>query len=169
MTMNVRMFSEYELLERFGRKVSAEACRSLQLLREIENTLGELNKLQAGMRALAHHSLGFAETIASGKFTRIIDLEGKVESALDSAKIEVQKVHGSLVRRRELLRADDRVTHEDGLEDAFSEAIATAADLHSAVSVLRLAVGEHDADLAPERELEPLSSPEEVEAFLATL
>lgn len=135
-------------LEAFSDSVSADAARSLVLLRDIEITLAWLNRLAGTLRANAE----FAESVNSdlGAIESVIDPDDTIQGALEEAQRGVDALYNILITKRQSGRDDRRITEDDGIEAAYTEAIAQAADLHNAINTLRWNIGEHDIDASPE-------------------
>ncbi len=136
-------------LQDFSASVSEGAARSLDLLRDIEITLAWLNRLTGQLR----NDATFAEAACSDvDATRSpIDKDGRIQDDLEVAQREVEAVYNLLIDKRQAGRDDSRLTEDDGIEGAYSEAIAQAADLHNAINTLRWRIGEHDIDSDPSR------------------
>lgn len=130
----------------FGREVEEEGLRSLDLLRAIDKTISSVNRLAAQL----HADAGFAEKLISAlkDINDEIDPEGSISEQLEKAQTTVNKLYDNLIIRRESSREDERLSDEDGIEDAYTEVIAAAADLQNNLNDLRWAINEHDADLS---------------------
>lgn len=145
--MTLLQVERAELLD-FTAGVQADATRSLDLLRAIENTLVWLERLTGQLRTDA----AFAEKANTGLVVLegVIDPDNKIQEALEQAQREVEELYNLLIVKRQHGRDDRQLTEEDGIEEAYSEAIAQAADLHNAINGLRWSIGEHDIDALPE-------------------
>lgn len=135
-------------LQAFSASVSADAARSLDLLRDIEITLAWLNRLTGMLRADAE----FAESANAdlGAICCTIDPDDAIQDDLERAQREVKALYEILIDKRHAGRSDRRITEDDGIEAAYTEAIAQAADLHNAINTLRWNIGEHDIDATTE-------------------
>lgn len=131
-------------LREFTEGVMADAARSLGLLRKIESTLTWLERLTGQLRTDAV----FAEKANEGlsSVDGVIDADGSLQGVLERAQKGVEELYNLLIQKRQSGRNDHRLTEDDGIEDAYSEAIAQAADLHNALNSLRWNIGEHDLD-----------------------
>lgn len=144
MTLNL----DRDSLRDFGHKVVDEAAREISLLDAIEQTLDSLKLDQRMFGALAGHAEYVAERLESAKSNgNLIDSEGQLSGLFEKAQSLAEDYYQALIRKREIAMVDDRLCDEDCVVDAFTDAIATAADLHNSLNRLRWAIGEHDADL----------------------
>ena len=134
-------------LREFTAGVQADAARSLNLLRAIESTLAWLERLTGQL----HTDAVFAERINAGlnKVVGILDLDDSIQDALETSQGAVNALYTLLIEKRQHGRNDHQLTDDDGIEEAYTEAIAQAADLHNAINTLRWNIGEHDIDAEP--------------------
>lgn len=134
-------------LREFTAGVRADTARSLELLRDIESTLTWLERLTGNL----HTDAVFAEKMNLGleKLVGVIDPDGSIQVALEHTQEEVDSLYKLLINKRQNGREDCQLTEDDGIEYAYTEAIAQAADLHNAINTLRWNIGEHDIDAAP--------------------
>lgn len=131
----------------FAQEVDAESARSIQLLKEIDITISSLNRLTAQLHSDADYAEKFMREI--DHTTPEIDPDNTIASKLDETQSIVCRVYNELIQRRESGRHDTRLCEEDGIEAAYTEAIAAAADLQNNLNDLRWHILEHDADLSP--------------------
>ncbi len=119
--------------------------RSLQLLRAIDNTILWVNRLAAQL----HSDANFAEKLTAvlKDIDGEIDRDGLISEQLEKAQASVNELYNVLIKKREYGR-DDEMLSDDGIEDAYTEVIAVASDLHNNLNDLRWAINEHDADLS---------------------
>ena len=141
------LYRERIELQAFSASVSADASRSLDLLRDIEITLAWLRRLTGKLRADAEFAEAANESL--GDIADPIDPDDGIQTALEQAQNEVQALYQLLIDKRDAGRRDQRLTEDDGIEAAYTEAIAQAADLHNAINTLRWNIGEHDIDARP--------------------
>ena len=153
--MTLLQVERAELLD-FTAAVQADAIRSLDLLRAIENTLVWLERLTGQLRTDA----AFAEKANAGlvALEGAIDPEQEIQNALEEAQHEVEELYNLLIDKRQHGRNDGQLTDEDGIEDAYTDAISQAADLHNAINSLRWSIGEHDIDALPENQQKSYSA-----------
>lgn len=151
----------------FSADVRADAARSLHLLRDIEHTLSWLYRLTAQLRADADFAKRGIEVVRS--FVTTIDVEDALCERLEEAQAGVKELFELLIDKRQAGRDDSKLTEEDGIEGAYTDAIGAAADLNDNLNALRWEIMEHDVDMGSPHEGKVLRTPEEVEAFLSTL
>lgn len=127
--------------------VRAETARSLDLLRAIESTLAWLERMISNMNADAEYCEKAIAGLAN--ISGVIDTDGTICISLEEAQNGVEDLYNLLTAKRQHARDDSELTEEDGINGAYTEAIAAAADLHNIFNTLRWHIGEHDADAAP--------------------
>lgn len=161
-----RLDIERTELRSFAADVGASAARSLDLLINIEHTL---TWLEHQTRIFQAHT-GFAEKMNDqlDQIAGVIDANDKLAGAMEATQGLVEQVYQMLVAKRQAGRDDSRLTEDDGIEAAYTDAIVAAADLHNALNRLRWNVGEHDIDAVPHVSDPHMvaSTPEEIERIL---
>lgn len=139
--------TRYEL-DYLRRSVADYTARSLELLRAIEETIDSLGALAEQARVFAGLFSKEAERIISA--TRpgdvILDPDLTVEDALLEAERAIAGLHERLLEKRAAAHRAPELSTDDGVGEAYDEAIAQVADLHNAIDRLRAALGEHDAE-----------------------
>ncbi|WP_154716819.1 hypothetical protein [Sterolibacterium denitrificans] len=131
----------------FSGSVAAEAARNLELLGAIESTLAWLTRLTSTLKVDIAFGTQLAEDI--GNLTEVVDPDNSLEAAMLEAQQSVESLYDLLIAKREAGRRDRQLTEDDGIEAAYTEAIAAAADLHNLLNSLRWQIGEHDIDATP--------------------
>lgn len=157
-----------ELCE-FTLGVKAEATRSLGLLHAIESTLAWLNRLSKTLNADTSFAIEANDSL--DKAECLIDEDDKLANGMESAQAIVEELYLELIAKRQHALNDRNLTDDDGIAEAYTEAIASAADLHNAINTLRWNIAEHDVDIARSCD-EPgpaLTSPEALKEYLAAL
>ena len=156
-------------LRNFTADVQAETARSLELLRAIEGTLAWLERLTCHLRADAN----FAVKANAGldQVVGVIDPDNSLHDALETAQQTVEALYDLLIVKRQYGRNDNQLTEDDGIESAYTDAIAQAADLQNAINTLRWNIGEHDIDAVPHVSDPSMvgSTPEEIKAIFDRL
>lgn len=132
----------------FSLSIEAEAARNLNLLNAIESTLAWLTRLTAQLKA----DISFGESLSTELAAQgdPIDLDGALADHLHAAQQGMEALYDVLLHKRQAGRDDHHLSPDDGIEEAYTEAIAAAADLHNLLNALRWAMGEHDIDAAPQ-------------------
>lgn len=130
----------------FGREIECEGARNLGLLRDIENTISSLSRLTAQLNSDTNFAEQQARQFANEE--DLIDPDNTITEQLEKAQNSINELYGELIERRESGREDPRLTDDDGIEESYTEAIASAADLHNGLNHLRWVIMEHDADLS---------------------
>ncbi|MBI3525247.1 MAG: hypothetical protein HY066_12150 [Betaproteobacteria bacterium] len=140
--------TRYEL-DYLRRSVADYTVRSLDLLKAIEETIDSLGALSEQARVFAGLFSKEAERIivATQPGGAALDPDLTTEDALLETERAISALHGRLVEKRTVAHVAPELTVEDGVGDAYDEAIAQVADLHNAIDRLRAALGEHDAEV----------------------
>ena len=155
-------------IEAFGLDVIESSGRSLDLLRGIESTIKTLNWLAKKVNADCEFAVVSIQHI-NMQDTRVVDVQ-KTEKAievLERAQTGVQKLHDELVEKRGHAAEDKDLHPDDGVVEAFSEAIAATADLHNNLNTLRWVIAESAVDSEPKET--KVYSTNELDKFLSDL
>ena len=149
--------------------VKADAARSLELLHAIESTLAWLNKLSKTLNANTSFALEANDNL--DKIWCLIDEDEKLANEMESAQVMVEELYQELLAKRQHAINDHNLTDEDGIADAYTEAVAAAADLHNAINTLRWNIAEHDVDVSKSCDGPGpvITSREELKEYLAAL
>ena len=134
-------------LRDFTVSVQAVAARSLGLLRDIESTLTWLERMVGQLRTDALFAAKMREGIED--IGGVLDPDGELETDLWTAQTSVGDLCNLLKEKRNSARSDRQLTDEDGIDEAYTDAISHAADLHNAIDELRFEIGVHDGMLSP--------------------
>lgn len=129
--------------------VDATTVRGLDLLRAIEQTIDALDWIADHARADAAFAAKESARINACERTSAIDQGDVLCDKLEKAQALVEKLHTVLQTKRESAQRAAELRDDDGVVDAYTDAIAQVADLHDAINGLRWAIMEHDADLSP--------------------
>jgi len=164
-----RLDIERTELRNFSADVQAGTARRLDLLRAVESTLAWLERLTVQLNA----DTTFAEKIAADldKIEGVLDPDDSLQADLTAAQQGVDVLYRVLIEKRQHGRNDHQLTEEDGIEDAYTEAIMAAANLHNAINTLRWNVAEHDIDATPHeiKDENLISDPNDLRASLLAL
>ncbi|MBS0496109.1 MAG: hypothetical protein JSR51_00460 [Proteobacteria bacterium] len=131
----------------FAQEVNTESARSIELLKVIDITLSSLNRFTAQLHADARYAEKLMQEI--DRATAEIDSDNTIAQKLEETQSIVHSVYNELIQRRESGRCDTRLSEDDGIEAAYTEAIIAAAELQNKLNDLRWSILEHDADLSP--------------------
>lgn len=161
-----KLDTERTELREFTADVEAGAARNLVLLRDIEGTLAWLERLNGTLRA----DCGFTERVNEGLklITGVIDPDGSIQNDIEQAQDKIEELYKLLICKRQHGRNDHQLTEEDGIEDAYTESIAQAADLQNSLNTLRWNIGEHDIDASP-RQLSKEYAADDIDAMFNSM
>ncbi|SDG90193.1 hypothetical protein [Nitrosomonas sp. Nm132] len=124
-------------LHTFSLEIVAESVRNLDLLQDAQPTQSQLNRLIAQMTADA--AFASKSIVAIQNLNIPIDIDGSISERLQKAQNNTNKLCdrlGFMCRAREGV---GRLTRS-GIEYTFTEAIATADNLHDILGILRTVV-----------------------------
>lgn len=133
----------------FCESVSAETTKSLDVLKAIETTVFWLSFIQDKASVDFRLATKATEAIKACDYAELIDAEGKLSGLIETTEIVLNDLYNTLISKRAAARKTAALDGEDKelIVDEYTSAIATVADLHNAMTDLRWAVMEHDADL----------------------
>ncbi len=128
----------------FGVEVRESANRSLEVLRDIEETIDALNRLAEKMMDDVTYAAKAIEHINGLSKRERIDADGALDANLHAAQVAVENLYEELKIKRVAAEQAPELTDDDGVADAYSKVIAISADLHKAIGLLREAIQEND-------------------------
>jgi len=167
--MEVRAAS-LQTLSSLGDDVLRGANRSLELLRQIEDTIDSLCYDQQYFRPFPTIAKRAMESVRNSPRKRPLDPNGDVEKKLLESQGAIRNLYNHLIEKRKLAIGDPRLTEDDGLADEYARTIQVVTDVHNALNSLRLTVSEHDADVAEKLGSElPTYPARDIEKLIADL
>lgn len=128
------------------------AERSLGFLRAIERTTHNLSRSEDAVRLLTGHARDLADELKGDAPDEMIDPEGALCGTFEKLEGLLHAMYDDAVKRRAAARADRKLSAEDGVEDGYTNFIASVADLHEAIHELRETVETLDALKSPRSE-----------------
>lgn len=165
--MRAQLFDNTQLndLRLFGRYMSDQTSRSLDLLRDIENTVFAVGRIAA--EADDFYCAFVAMTAGVTHFTDPFPHDLENEFGVTQERLEA--LHHGMQRRRESAVRDARLNDDDGVCDVYARAIESVDRLHGCIEDLRWSIMSHNAihdgsDPGPE-----LTTADDVGAFLSRL
>lgn len=163
-----RLDAQRSELQSFVTEIGEGVARRIDLLRQIDTTISYLVLLRDQLTADARFAVDFNREIES--IVDVIDLDGSLHDRMESTQETVNAVYEMLIRKRDAARKDRLLRADEGVVEAYTEAIAAAADLHNAINTLRWSIAEHDVDVAGEESNTPaFTNPDELLRHLRSL
>ncbi|NMG45208.1 hypothetical protein GPA22_15935 [Aromatoleum toluvorans] len=140
-----------EAVHQFCGVVSDSCAANLTLLRAIDDTVDWLADLSNESATAAAKAGRFAELICKAEPEEEIDPDDITADTILKAENAIERLIEQFRARRQSAVEDRELTgdHEACILDAYELAIESFQQLHSAMTSLRWAIMEHDADLAP--------------------
>ncbi|MFV3368438.1 hypothetical protein ACNFH5_09675 [Pseudomonas sp. NY15435] len=160
--------SRSQRMERMSEYLNCETARSLELLRQIDGTVEALVLLRRQMDALSEAFGSLLSRFNNNPPTGPIP-EDVVVPTLEESQDSLRKMHAELARRSACAKADTVLTLDDGVVDAYEQAIDAVISLNQVIEQTRWALLEHNADSEGSHEPHVLRSDEEIEDFIRAL
>jgi hypothetical protein len=161
--------SQSKELTFFGESIVGEANRGLDFLRAIEETIFAINLITDNLVTYSRYASMSIDKFQNVKLDSMCDESGKIADELNNAQAKVLELYNMFISKRHAARNDQNLSHDDGVEDCYTSAIAAAADLHNLLNDLRWEIYEHDADFEKSETSNVLSTNAEIEAFFANI
>ena len=138
-----------EEVQFFCESISDETTKNLDTLRSIETTVFWLSVIQKHANANFGLAIKVAEALKICGRVAPIDVEDKLSGTIETVESRLNDIYNLLISMRD---TDLEAAELDGpdkvlIVDEYTSAITAVADLHNAMTDLRWAVMEHDADL----------------------
>jgi hypothetical protein len=118
-------------------RLQAFASRTLDFLQLIEKTVGRLASDSHLLRVYTEDVGSVNSDLATRKFDREIDPEGRISDLLLKAAATARRMHADAIEKRESARRDPDLSEDDGVVEAFGEYLVAVASYHDAVEHLR--------------------------------
>lgn len=154
----------------FCTSVSESTAGSITLLKAIEHTVRWNTLLQNRARADADFAYKAAEDLRECERVKVIDSDGTICVLLEGLEDSIKNLHKILLEKQAAANRTPELNgdHKIAVVDEYAESIAAISDLHGAITELKWAVGEHDADLEkPEDAV--FSDKDKLRAYLTAL
>ncbi len=147
----------------------SEEARSLDLLRAIEETIDSLAWMRSRLDGDSELVESTIATINESAHVVIrLDADGSVCASLQEAQSVVEALHKDMAGRRDAACLAGELRENDGVIEAYDEAIDAAARLHNAINTVRWCIMEHDADLCAEAQ-GTIHGPDDIDRMIADL
>ncbi|MCL4182455.1 MAG: hypothetical protein KJ011_03310 [Burkholderiaceae bacterium] len=150
---------------RIEARIRAEATRSLQLLKAIEDTVANVSGVDELLRVVASGAHALAEGVSRTRPNREIDPDDELVRTLEAGQQACERLLGEFRACAAAARADTRLTEEDGVAEAYDAASRAVCDAHDALGEAVFAIQQHDG-LASGTSGGPFESADELIAHL---
>lgn len=132
----------------FCDSVSATSASNLRLLADIERTVDWLSGFRKQIEGEASHAEKFREAIACTP-TTTIDADDSIRDKIAGSEDTLKKLVAILDEKKQAARRDPalRGDNQDAVVAEYDQTIEAVRSLHNAMTELRWAIMEHDADL----------------------
>jgi hypothetical protein len=136
--------TEVQRLRSFGQVVKYQALRSVDFLKQIDDTIYAC----CVERDLLHDLAGKAQELVQTlhRAEKAVDPDGKALKGLEAARDALASAYDQHQSMRNSAANDPALHEDDGVVEAFDNLLDAMAAAHNAMNDLCWAVGEHDAD-----------------------
>lgn len=156
----------------FGDSVASFGARSLDLLKQVDETVAGLDQLKRFCSTFNDQAHVFIDQINSSDCDAgLMDPEGKVAALFEYALGVLGELLGKLRQGLSSARADRRLTSDDGVVDGYLEVVEVVEEMAACLDRLSCVMSEHDIDCTQHeiKEENLCSTPEELDRFLSQL
>lgn len=160
--------SRSERMERMSEYLSCETARSLELLCQIDGTVEALVLLRRQMDALSEAFGSLLAHFNSNPPAEALPEEVLVPT-LEKSQDSLRITHVELGRRLKAARRAPELKNDDGVVEAYEQAIGSVMNLNHTIEQVRWAILEHNADAEGAHVPHVMSSDEEIDDFIRTL
>lgn len=144
---------------------ASSATRDLELLRAIDQTVTALCTVHDLMDSIHRSSAKLLERLPNA--TKAIP-EGEIVPGLEALLDDIATAHRHFVEKKASADCAEELDPEDGVSDAYEQALSSMSDAHAALDDLRWGILNHNALLEPASG-QAMSDPSEIEKFLLSL
>ena len=155
---------EHRELRAINRLVGEMADRDLDILKRIDKKIDSLRDDEAVMRLHADTITRHIPLIKS--LPLVLDQDGSLVTMFERTRDVLAEMHAMMRKKCDAARSAPELKPDDGVVEAYCEAMGTTARLHDLVNDLCWAIGEHDADLDEVAPSGPYSSADDLMAAL---
>lgn len=154
-------------MERMSDYLRGEAVRSLDLLRAIDGTIESLVLLRRQMNA-------FSETVESHiksvlAETKVVFEEDAIIPTLEQSQDILRSIHDGLQGQLKSAKNSTQLHSDDGVDDAYAQAIEAVIGYNATIERLRWSILEHNADMEGEHRPHLLGSKADIDGFFDSL
>jgi hypothetical protein len=138
-----------ERLSHWARRIeslSEELPRTLSLLRDIENTLKNLERERGVVEYLSSIFKDETDKLNALRGKNMLDKDGELQKMLLKGQEKLREHHLNLKSGCDSAKSDSRLRVEDGIVDEYCRYMGAVGDLHNDINALRWALAEHDAE-----------------------
>ncbi|WGK92559.1 hypothetical protein [Pseudomonas migulae] len=159
--------TQNDRMERMSDYLRGEAVRSLDLLRVIDGTIEALVLMRRQMDAFNEtiHSLIAQVLVAKNcAFT-----EDEIIPALEQSQDILAKIHADLEKRLNYAKSAPELRSDDGVDDAYAQAINSVLNYNAAIEKLRWSILEHNADMDGHHQATLLTTDKDIDDLFDSL
>lgn len=137
--------TQIDRMERMSDYLRGETVRSLDLLRDIDGTIESLILMRRQMDAFREAVEGLIKVVHAE--TKGIFSEDEIIPSLEQSQDVLKRLHDSLNARLKCARSAPELRSDDGVDDAYMQAIGAVLSYDESVERLRWSILEHNADM----------------------
>ncbi|KPA87318.1 hypothetical protein PF66_06228 [Pseudomonas asplenii] len=163
----MHIITQNDRMERMSDYLRGEAVRSLDLLRQIDGTIEALVLMRRQMDAFHEAIQSLNATVLSAK--NCFFKEEEIIPSLEQAQEILAKIHSDLEQRLVAARKAPELRSEDGVDDAYAQAINSILSYNAAIEQLRWNILEHNADMEGRQESKLLTTDEDIDDLFSNL
>lgn len=159
--------TQNDRMERMSDYLRSEAVRSLDLLRVIDGTIEALVLMRRQMDAFneAIHSLIAQVLVAKN----CVFTEDEIIPSLEQSQDILAKIYADLEKRLAYAKAAPELRSDDGVDDAYAQAINSVLNYNAAIEKLRWGILEHNADMDGHHEATLLTTDKDIDDLFDNL
>lgn len=144
-----------------------ETVRSLDLLRKIDGTVDSLVLMRRQMDAFSEAVDGLLKTVLQA--SKGIFSEDEIIPPLEQSQDALKRIHERLCGGQFSARRTPELCPEDGVDDAYGQAILAVEAFSAKIETLRWSILEHNADVEGKSQELLLSTDDDIDRFFDNL
>jgi len=159
--------TQIDRMERMSDYLRSEAVRSLDLLRVIDGTIEALVLMRRQMDAFNEAIQSLIAQVVSAQ--ECVFTEDEIIPSLEQSQDVLAKIHADLEKRLGFAKKAPELRSDDGVDDAYGQAIASVLSYNAAIEKLRWTILEHNADMQGSQSSTVLNSDEDIDRLFEDL
>lgn len=163
----MHVITQIDRMERMSDYLRGETVRSLDLLRDIDGTIESLVLMRRQMDAFLEAVESFTKSVLAEK--KGVFSEDEIIPSLEQSQDVLKRIHDGLQARLQAAKSAPELRSDDGVDDAYAQAIDAVLSYNAAIERLRWAILEHNADMEGPHNPKVLTSEDDIDGFFDNL
>lgn len=163
----MHVITQIDRMERMSDYLRGETVRSLDLLRDIDGTIESLVLMRRQMDAFVETVESFTKSVLAEK--KGFFSEDEIIPSLEQSQDVLKRIHDDLSSRLKAAQSAPELRSDDGVDDAYIQAIEAVLRYNAAIERMRWVILEHNADMEGQHKPHVLTTEQDIDGFFDKL